>query len=135
MLFALLLIFSNFYIVSINEFLFYVFGRTIYIFVSNFLLSYFRLKDKPIYALVFTLSINSLTLLMLLIYYYLGAKIDLFIVFIPQVIASLFIGVYNLIVMLRLHKFNVNLFKYLKSSLFYSWPTITQVFIMMYLDN
>jgi O-antigen/teichoic acid export membrane protein len=132
---TLLIILFDMFIFKLNDYIFFIAGRSLFVFLSASLTSYFRLKDKPSYALYFTLSVNIITVIVLFVYYFYNIGIGLEVIFIPQILAGFFALILIINSLVYLKKISINFWQYLKRSIMFSWPVMVQVFIMMYLAN
>jgi O-antigen/teichoic acid export membrane protein len=132
------LIAVHYLIYPFEKYIIYVVSRSIFVLTFTFLTSYYRLINKPHKALFITISSNILSLSFLFIYFLAESEFDLWLVFIGQI---LFCIIYFFRVLKRiLFKWvksyqSLRIIKMLKKSLIFSWPTIIQVFILMYVAN
>ena len=128
----------HYFIFPFEEYIVFIVFRSIFILTFTFLTSYFRLVNKPQKALFVTISANAISLIFLLVYYFSKEDFNLWLVFIGQI---MFCIVYFFNVLKRLlFKWvksyqNLEVLKVIKKSIAFSWPTIIQVFIIMYVGN
>jgi O-antigen/teichoic acid export membrane protein len=132
------LIAFHYLVFSFEDRIIFIVSRSVFILTFTFLTSYYRLTNNPQKALWVTISANALSLVFLLFYFFSELEFNLWLVFIGQILFCVF---YFLKTLKRV------LFKWIKSyqslqiiSLFskaisYSWPTIIQAFILMYVAN
>ncbi len=128
----------HFFVYSIDDYIVYIVSRAIFLSTFAFFSSYYRLKNKPEKGLFVTISANGISLIFLFIYVLLGLEFNLWLIFIGQI---LFCVLYFLktsrYLILKWSKYykNLQFGSLIKSSLLFSWPTILQVFIMLYIAN
>lgn len=131
------LICIDYLVLEIDEFIVFIVARLLFVLVSVFYTSYFRLIGKPKKAVYITLSSNFLSLLFVLGHFFSESDFSLWLIFIGQILFS--IGyIFKCIndVIFNNHRINKNKVKSLiVDSLLFSWPSIFQVFIMMYVAN
>ena len=132
---GLLLILFDFFIIEINDFLIFIVFRCLFIYFSKYLISYYRLKDKPTNAIYFSLSVNFLTAFVLLFYYLNKEVFNLYYYFGPQIIAIFLTSFFVLKSFKKLQKIKIKFWNYIKNSFLFSWPMIIQAALMMYLAN
>lgn len=128
----------HYLIYSIDDYIVYIVSRAIFLSTFAFLSSYYRLKNKPQRGLFVTLSANAISLVFLFIYVFLELEFNLWLIFIGQILFCIFYFLKILrYLILKWSKYykNLQLGSLIKSSLLFSWPTIIQVFIMMYVAN
>lgn len=109
--------------------------RTLFNYITTFLTSYFRLIDKPVQVLYMSLAVNSCSLILLLGSYASNQNLSLWLIFIPQLalISYYLIRIFS--------TFDPASFSYhetikmIVKSLEFSWPSIIQVFLMVYMAN
>lgn len=129
------LLFVDFIFFPINDFIFYILGRSTFILLSTFLISYYRLKDTPSKGIFFTLFLSFSTLFLLTVYYIFNFQIGLELIFYPQIIACIIAFFLFARVLIRLNKITVNSKNFIYNSILYSWPSILQIFILMFISN
>jgi len=128
----------HYFVFSIDDNIIYIVSRAIFLSTFAFLSSYYRLKNKPERGLYVTITANVISLIFLFIFVLLDLEFDLWVIFIGQI---LFCILYFLKILrhlfLKWSKYykNLKLRSLIKSSLLFSWPTIIQAFIMMYVAN
>lgn len=130
-----ILLLFDFFVLEINKFLIFIIFRCLFVYFSKYLISYFRLKDKPTNAIYFSLSVNFLTACILLTYYLMKDVFQLSYFFVPQIILVLLTSFFVLKSFKRLRKIKIEFWNYIKNSFLFSWPTMLQVLVMMYLSN
>ena len=123
---------------SIDDNIIYIVSRAIFLSTFAFLSSYYRLKNKPERGLYVTITANVISLMFLFIYVLLGLEFDLWVIFIGQILFCVlyFLKVARLIILKWSKQYqNTQIKSVLKASMLFSWPSIIQVFIMMYIAN
>ena len=137
-LIGIALIAVHYYIYPIDNYIIYIVARAVFVITFSFLASYYRLINKPHNGLYVTIGSNVLSLLFLFSYVLLGLQFELWLIFIGQILFCIlyFLKVSRDILLKwsRLYK-KLRIAKTLKLSLLFSWPSIIQVFIMMYIAN
>ncbi|MDO1502195.1 hypothetical protein Q2T40_18840 [Winogradskyella maritima] len=112
--------------------------RVLFTILSVYYSSYFRLSGEPQKALYVTLSSNVISILFIGAYFFLDIDFSLILVFLGQIIC-VFIYIIFVIIGFVMSKHSDLDFNSLKNiffrSLRFSWPTILQAFIMMYITN
>ncbi|GAA4941888.1 hypothetical protein GCM10023314_13640 [Algibacter agarivorans] len=120
-----------------EKFILFIVCRVLFVLATVFLSSYFRLTNRPEKAVYVTILSNATSLLFLLAYFLFDIEFSLWVIFIGQIIFSIFYlfrSISN--ILFDKEGFNTQQIKRLiKSTLLFSWPTIIQVFIMMYIVN
>lgn len=132
------IIFVHYYVYPIDDYIIYIVARAIFLCTFAFLSSYYRLINKPQRGLFVTIFANIISLLFLFIYVFFDQEFNLWLIFIGQILFCIyyFVKVSKLIVLKwTKHYKKLLFFDRIKSSMLYSWPTILQVFIMMYIAN
>lgn len=134
---SIVLLIVDRYFVSIHYLLVFIIIRLLYTFLNQFFISIFRLTDKPIKATYISIIINLASMLLLFIYFISDKPFNLWLIFLPQI--SLIILYFLYIIFKWRVNFNQQgepgFFSTIKKSLLFSWPTIIQVFIMMFMAN
>tara|TARA_B110000046_G_scaffold164711_1_gene180494 strand:+ start:37802 stop:38995 length:1194 start_codon:yes stop_codon:yes gene_type:complete len=128
----------HYYVFSIDDNIIYIVSRAIFLSTFAFLSSYYRLKNKPERGLYVTITANVISLIFLFIYVLLGLEFDLWVIFIGQILFCVlyFFKVARLIILKWRKQYqNTQIKSVLKASILFSWPSIIQVFIMMYIAN
>lgn len=108
--------------------------RCLYTIAITFLSSYFRLNDKPKFAVYFSLIVSVFNCLAILMVFLLGEDIFLEILFIGQ---AAFITIFT-VILFRKYLCLSNLsdsISFLKRSVIFAWATMFQVFLNMYVAN
>ena len=121
----------------INDLIVFIIFRSLFLSAVAFLSSYYRLLNKPQNVLYVTILTNAVSLGVLLLYLFSDSSFELWTLFIGQI---LFCLVYMFKIIWDTYKTRINLRileirTTISASLRFSWPTILQVFIMMYLAN
>lgn len=135
---GILLVAIHYFIFPFDDYIIYIVSRALFLCAFAFLSSYYRLINKPHLALVVTISANVISLIVLFLYVLLGMQFELWIIFIGQI---LFCIIYftkiisKVISKWHLEYRELDIVKLIKDSLAFSWPTILQAFIMMYIAN
>lgn len=128
----------HYFVYSIDDYIVYIVSRAIFLSTFAFFSSYYRLKNKPERGLFVTISANAISLIFLFIYVLLGLEFNLWLIFIGQILFCVFyflkISRYLILKWSKYYK-NLQFRSLIKSSLLFSWPTIIQVFIMLYVAN
>jgi len=125
----------HFYIHTVHFLVVFIIIRALFNYITTFLTSYFRLIDKPIQVLYISLLVNATSLLLLLTFFAHGHPLTLWLVFIPQLALILY---YMAKIVTSLHKSSFSFrasFQTILKSLEFSWPSIIQVFLMVYMAN
>ncbi|MEZ4792893.1 MAG: hypothetical protein R2783_05385 [Gelidibacter sp.] len=132
------LIVVHYFIFKIDDYIIYIVSRAVFVMTFSFLASYYRLINKPHKGLYVTIVANVLSLLFLFIYVFLGLQFELWLIFIGQILFCIvyFIKVARDVILKwsRVYK-KLQISPTIKQSLLFSWPSIIQVFIMMYIAN
>ena len=134
---ALILVLFHYMIYPFEKHIILIVVRALFILTVTFLASFYRLIDKAHKALFITLSSNFISILFLFGFYVLDKDFELWVVFIGQILFILFYFIkisYRVIHKYKTYLFNT-IFNTLKNSIFFSWPSIIQVFIMMFIAN
>jgi len=125
----------HFYIQPLHFLILFIIIRVLFNYIITFLTSYFRLIDKPVLVLYISLAVNVCSLLLLMGFFAFEQPLTLWLIFIPQLILTLY---YLLRIVTTLGKsslsFRASVNTILKS-LEFSWPSIIQVFLMVYMAN
>lgn len=137
LLFALgvLLIAVNYFIYPLEEYIVYIVFRSLFVTLFMFLTSYYRLQNHPKKALYVTMLSNIISLAVIFGYYFLGYEIDIFIIFIGQILFCCYFLIKVIIKFKKRISFNSSKLKIIVSSLLFSWPSMIQVFLMMFIAN
>jgi O-antigen/teichoic acid export membrane protein len=132
------LILIHYFVYPFEEYIVYVVSRSIFILAFTFLTSYYRLINKPHKALFITISSNIISLVFLLFFFVSESDFSLWLVFIGQILFCIiyFFKVLKRIVFKWVKSYeSFHIVEMLKKSILFSWPTIIQVFILMYVGN
>lgn len=128
----------NFYGFEYEPFIIFIVSRLLFVLATVFFASYYRLTNRPERAVYITLFSNVLSLSFLFTYFFSGLEFSLWLIFIGQIlfaIAYLFKCIIDVIFNESKDNSNYKLKKLITSALLFSWPSIIQVFIMMYITN
>src|SRR5690606_24557555 len=112
--------------------------RLLFVLATVFFASYYRLTNRPEKAVYITLFSNVLSLSFLFGYFFSGLEFSLWLIFIGQILFAvfyLFKCVRDVFLKENEDFDNYKLKKLIISALLFSWPSIIQVFIMMYIAN
>ena len=133
---GVLLIAIHYLIYPFEEYIIYIVFRSLFVTLFMFLTSFYRLQNHPKKALYVTMFSNIISLAFVFGYYLVGYKINMFIIFIGQI---LFCFYFFIKVIIKFKKRIIENLCKLKpiiiNSLLFSWPSIIQVFLMMYIAN
>ena len=110
----------------------YICVRTLYLFYTGYYSIYFRLIDKPSLIFLFTTPVNFISIVLVFLFCGKHPNIALVLLFVPQLIL-LFSCILSLNNLKKL-KF-INLIKFIKTSLAYSWPIIINLTLISYINN
>ncbi|GGG36561.1 hypothetical protein GCM10010976_05300 [Bizionia arctica] len=135
---GLVLIAVNYYGFEYEPFIVFIVSRLLFVLATVFFASYYRLTNKPEKAVYITLFSNVLSLSFLFAYFFSGLEFSLWLIFIGQILFSVFYLFKCVIdVFFKENKDfdNHKLKKLILSTLLFSWPSLLQVFIMMYITN
>lgn len=126
----------HYYIFPFEDYILYIVFRSLFILVFSFLTAYYRIIDKPHKALFITLSSSIISLSMLAYFFFTDRKFELWVIFVGQILfaATYFLYVFKEFLFENKTKYS-KVFLVIKNSLLYSWPTIIQVFVIMYIAN
>jgi len=108
----------------------YIGVRAIYIYVSSFLNYHFRLQDKPSKIFKVTLSVSLASILIVLIWYFLGAQLPLYMYFLPMFLMEIAI-----IVNQKNFKPNEHDYDYVKKAFKFAWPLLINVILIALVNN
>lgn len=132
---ALGTILFHFYIFPIHFLLLFIIIRALFNYITTFFTSYFRLIDQPVKVLYVSLTVSASSLLLLLAFYSYGQSFSLWLIFIPQLALILYYLIRILSTFDR-SSFSVRgTLQIILRSLEFSWPSIVQVFLMVYMQN
>ncbi|PCJ23214.1 MAG: hypothetical protein COA97_12105 [Flavobacteriales bacterium] len=121
-----------------EEYIVYVVSRSIFVLAFTFLTAYYRLINKPHKALFITISSNVLSLTFLLFYFFFDSEFGLWLVFVGQILFCIlyFLWISKRVIFKRIRSYrSLNVIDMIRKSMLFSWPTIIQVFILMYIAN
>jgi len=128
----------NYYGFEYEPFIIFIVSRLLFVLATVFFASYYRLINKPERAVYITLFSNILSLSFLFAYFFSGLEFSLWLIFIGQILFAVFYLFKCIIDVLFNENKDYNNYKLKKlitSALLFSWPSIIQVFIMMYITN
>ena len=134
-LFAILL---NLFVFEYEKFIVFIVFRVLFVLVTTFLASYYRLINKPEKVVLITIVSNFISLSFLLFYFFFDYDFSLWLIFAGQILFSLFyfFKSFNLVFLVKQSTVSFNKIKtVLKGSVMFSWPTIIQIFLIMYITN
>lgn len=134
-LFAILL---NLFVFEYEKFIVFIVFRILFVLVTTFLASYYRLINKPEKVVLITIVSNFISLSFLLFYFFFDYDFSLWLIFAGQILFSLFyfFKSFNLVFLVKQSTVSFNKIKtVLKGSVMFSWPTIIQIFLIMYITN
>jgi len=128
----------NYYGFEYEPFIVFIVSRLLFVLATVFFASYYRLTNRPEKAVYITLFSNVLSLSFLFGYFFSGLEFSLWLIFIGQILFAvfyLFKCVRDVFLKENEDFDNYKLKKLIISALLFSWPSIIQVFIMMYIAN
>ena len=127
----------NYSLVEFNEFLLFIISRLLFVLATVFLASYFRLTNNPEKAVYITILSNILSLAFLVLYFLFDIEFSMWLIFFGQIIFAVGYFFKSLIDIFFLNGkvSSLRIRDVITQSLIFSWPTIIQVFIMMYIVN
>ncbi|WP_405574686.1 hypothetical protein [Winogradskyella sp. Asnod2-B02-A] len=134
-LFAILL---NLFVFEYEKFIVFIVFRVLFVLVTTFLASYYRLINEPEKVVLITIVSNFISLSFLLFYFFFDYDFSLWLIFAGQILFSLFyfFKSFNLVFLVKQSTVSFNKIKtVLKGSVMFSWPTIIQIFLIMYITN
>lgn len=135
---CILIVAVNFFGFEFEKFIIFIVSRLLFILATTFFASYYRLINKPERVLYITLTANIFSLLFLFGFFFLESEFTLWLVFIGQIVFSVFYFIYcmvNVFIKTK-HQYDFSqLIQIIKRSVIFSWPTILQVFLMMFIAN
>ena len=135
---CILIVAVNFFGFEFEKFIIFIVSRLLFILATTFFASYYRLINKPERVLYITLAANIFSLLFLFGFFFLKSEFTLWLVFIGQIVFSVFYFIYcmvNVFIKTK-HQYDFSqLIQIIKRSVIFSWPTILQVFLMMFIAN
>lgn len=132
------LIVLNFFGFEFEKYIVFIVSRLLFVLATVFFASYYRLISKPETAVYITLGSNVLSLFFILVYFFADLEFSLWLIFIGQILFSAFYIFKSLwdVFFRPNEKVKTNQIKRLiKNALLFSWPSIIQVFIMMFIAN
>lgn len=125
----------HFCIQPVHFLIIFILIRALFNYITTFLTSYFRLIDKPVQVLFISLTINASSLLLLMVFFVYKQPLTLWLIFIPQLALTVY---YLLRILMTLNTASFSfraIAKTVIKSLEFSWPSIVQVFLMVYMAN
>lgn len=128
----------HYYSFEYEPYIVFIVSRLLFVLATVFFASYYRLTNRPEKAVYITLFSNVLSLSFLFAYFFSGLEFSLWLIFIGQILFALvylFKCVIDVFFKENENFDNYKLKKLIASALLFSWPTILQVFIMMYITN
>lgn len=128
----------NYYGFEYEPFIVFIVSRLLFVLATVFFASYYRLTNRPEKAVYITLFSNVLSLIFLFAYFFSGLEFSLWLIFIGQILFAIFYFLKCVLdVFFKRHEGfdHSKLKKLVINALLFSWPSIIQVFIMMYIAN
>lgn len=121
-----------------EDYIVFIISRLLFVVSTVFYASYYRLIEKPEKAIYITLTSNCVSLLFVIGYFYSDSKFYLWLIFIGQIIFVFLYLIKCLKDLFFVREKNIEIVKFknlIGKAILFSWPTIFQVFIMMYIAN
>lgn len=133
--FTSLLLFTFVYFVNENALylLIFIVTRSLFLLFTGFYNIYFRLVDTPSAIFKFTIPVNVLSIILIILFTGINIQNGLYAFFLPQMLVSILA-----IFWFKKHKTLKHikeLYQYLKVALSYSWPIILNVLLITYINN
>ena len=128
----------NYYGFEYEPFIIFIVSRLLFVLATVFFASYYRLTNRPEKAVYITLFSNVLSLTFLFAYFFSGLEFSLWLIFIGQILFAVFYLFKCVIDVFFKNSEGINYFEIKEifvNALLFSWPSIIQVFIMMYIAN
>lgn len=127
----------NYLCFEFEKLIIFIVCRILFVMATTFLASYYRLTNRPEKIVQITIVSNFTSLLLVLSYFFFDLNFSLWLLFFGQIIFTIFYFLKCVNeVFLNDGQFHIHQIKTLiKSSIFFSWPTIIQAFILMYIAN
>lgn len=134
---GIILIFTHYFIYPFEPYIVYIVFRVLFLVSFAFLASYYRLIDNAKKALFITMVANLISLAALVLFFVMSIKLNLMAVFIGQILFCIFFMYKTLNFFIKKCKnFQFSQFKNtILASILFSWPSIIQVFLMMFIAN
>ena len=133
-----ILIVLHYLVFPFEDLILFIVFRILFVLATTFLASYFRLKNKPEKVVFITIISNTLSLLFLFIYFFLDHGFSLWLIFIGQILFSsiyFFKCLRDVFAYISKNIKGVYASKLLRATLLFSWPTIIQAFLLLYISN
>ncbi|UOB19418.1 hypothetical protein [Abyssalbus ytuae] len=135
-LFGIMIILIHYLWFSFEKYILYIVFRCLFLVLFMFLSSYHRLMNKPKKALFITITSNIISLIVIFYLYIFNLEISVFPVFVGQILFCCYFFLVLVRKILKTKTFKKNLLKSVFfGSVLFAWPTIIQVFLMMYIAN
>src|SRR5690606_4161797 len=132
------LIAFNYFGFGFEKFIVFIVSRILFVLSTTFLASYYRLTSRPEKVLYISIFSNAMSLSFLILFFLKEYAFSLWLIFIGQILFSVFYFLKSFRntckSLLNSENFYKNNNLVLRAFLF-SWPTILQAFIMMYMTN
>lgn len=128
----------NYFSFEYEPFIVFIVSRLLFVLATVFFASYYRLTNRPERAVYITLFSNVLSLSFLFAYFFSGLEFSLWLIFIGQILFAVFYFIKCIIDVSFKENEDFDNYKLKKltiNALLFSWPTIIQVFISMYIVN
>lgn len=128
----------NYFSFEYEPFVVFIISRLLFVLATVFFASYYRLTNRPERAVYITLFSNILSLSFLFAYFFSGLEFSLWLIFIGQILFAIFYLFKCIIDVFFRNSEGVKFYEIKNvfiSALLFSWPSIIQVFIMMYIAN
>jgi len=134
---GIILIVVHYFFYTIDEYLIYIVFRVLFLIAFSFLAAYYRLIDNAKKALFITIISNVISLGVLLLYVIGDIEFNLFGVFAGQILFVLFFFYKTVRYLVFKRKFweDFSFSETIKKSLLFSWPSIIQIFLMLFIAN
>ncbi|MBW1293898.1 hypothetical protein GBO31_00155 [Aquimarina litoralis] len=133
---GILFILVHYLWIPFEDYIVFIVFRCLFVVLFMFLSSYYRLVNKPQKALFVTIISNIISLITIFCFYILKLEVNVFIVFVGQILFCFYF--FFKIIKRFVKKMNINkkvLYAILHKSFLFSWPTIIQAFLIMYIAN
>lgn len=128
----------NVFVYAYEKFIVFIVFRILFVLATTFLASYYRLTNKPEKVVLITILSNFISLAFLLYYFFFDYNFSLWLIFAGQILFSVFyfIKSFKIVCLSKKTTIGFNKIKQiLKGSVLFSWPTIIQIFLAMYIVN
>ncbi|MCT4628550.1 hypothetical protein [Winogradskyella sp.] len=132
------LIALNYFSFEFESFIVFIVSRLLFVLATVFFASYYRLTNRPEKAVYITLASNIISLSFLFGYFFLSLEFSLWLIFIGQILFSIiyfFKCIIDVLLKNNTKSYQEQIKKIFLKALLFSWPSIMQVFIMMFITN